>query len=111
MSVQQNHINQKVESTMQSLDTIQRAEPAPFLLTRLNAAMAKKPAQEPVWAKIGFWLSRPAVSVTIVLAFLLLNMLGIFMKQNNSNDLADTQNAYEYIANVSSNYEIVNITP
>ena len=41
--------------------------------------------------------------------FLLLNMLGIFIKKSNVNDMADTQSAYEYIANISSNYEIVNI--
>ena len=41
MSIDDNHINQKIASTLQSIDEIKRAEPAPFLMTRINAAMAK----------------------------------------------------------------------
>ena len=109
MSIKKNDINHKVASTLQSFDYMKRAEPAPYLLTRVNAALAKRPAGETVWSKIGYWISKPAVAVSIVAMFLLLNMLGIFMKKFNGNDMADTQNAYEYIANISSNYEIVNI--
>ena len=109
MSIKNNDINHKVVSTLQSIDNMERAEPAPYLLTRVNAALAKAPARETVWSQIGYWISKPAVAVSIVAMFLLLNMLGIFIKKSNVNDMADTQSAYEYIANISSNYQIVNI--
>lgn len=109
MSIDDNHINQKIASTLQSIDEIKRAEPAPFLMTRINAAMAKTPQRESIWATIGFWLSRPAIAVSLVMIFLALNMLGIFVNKAQGNDTPGNTGAYEYLANVSSNYEFVDI--
>ena len=36
MSIKNNDINHKVVSTLQSIDNMERAEPAPYLLTRCD---------------------------------------------------------------------------
>ena len=62
-----------VEQTLNSMDGAERATPAPFLLTRINAKMNRE--QPSAWERFGIFLSRPIIALTTI-AFL------IFFKTN-----------------------------
>lgn len=52
-------LNRLIEDTMQSMDGAGRAEPAPFLLTRINARLkAQRPS---VWERISMLVSSPRI--------------------------------------------------
>ena len=55
-------INKLIEEALNSVDDIRRAEPKPFLLTRINARMNR--VVESVWEKAGWFIARPVVAFT-----------------------------------------------
>lgn len=65
-------INKRTEAAMHSIDGIMQAEPRPFLLTRINAAMQSS-MQKNTWMEIAGFLKRPAVAITTGAVVLLLN--------------------------------------
>lgn len=80
-------INKLAEETMNSLDGIQRAEPQPFLYTRLSARM-QRPAN--IWERSARYLSRPIVAVACLLLVFLVNgivLLNNKAKQSEQNEL------------------------
>lgn len=66
------NIDQLAEDALNSIEGIRRAEPAPFFLTRLNARLHAKHSMN-AWNKISLFLSRPVVSVSILLIIILVN--------------------------------------
>lgn len=81
------HLNEFTESTLNSLDGIQRAEPKPFLYTRLSARM-QRPAN--IWERSARYLSRPVVAVACLLLVFLVNgivLLNNKTKQPEQNEL------------------------
>lgn len=74
----QEQINKLVEEAMSSMDDAQRAEPKPYLLTRINARMNKGTAS--VWEKAGWLITRPAVAFTGLCLIVLVN---VFVVMNN----------------------------
>lgn len=112
MAMEKN-MQQKIEETLQSLDGIQRAEPAPFLLTRINAALAAR-QPETAWLKIAAFISRPAVAFAFMLILLLVNGLiisGNSSSETENNIAASNNNVYEYAASITSNYDLENVQP
>ncbi|MFZ1528128.1 MAG: hypothetical protein WAT19_05215 [Ferruginibacter sp.] len=111
MAIEKN-IQQKIDETLQSLDGIQRAEPAPYLLTRINSALANR-QPETNWSKIAAFISRPVVAFALMLILVLVN--GLIISVNNSeaeSSMATNSNSmYEYAANVTSNYDLENVQP
>jgi len=80
----QENINKLIEEALSSVDDAQRAEPKPFLLTRINARMNK--GTESVWEKAGWFISRPAVAFTGLCMIVLLNVMVVIF--NNTPDSA-----------------------
>lgn len=78
MSRQEN-INKMIEEALGSVDDAQRAEPRPFLLTRINARMNK--GTESVWEKAGWFISRPAVAFTGMCLIVLLNVMVVMFNK------------------------------
>ena len=108
-----NKLAEMVEQTLNSMDGAERAEPAPFLLTRINAKMNRDLPS--AWERFGIFLSRPVITLATV-AFLILFNLIIYTYSSNSSDLNSSQNlqvtADEYSMNNSSAlFDLENIQP
>mgnify|MGYP001043571583 CR=1 FL=1 len=108
-----NELKKLVEESINSMDGAQRAEPAPYLLTRINARM-----QRPVystWDSISMILSRPGVAIAAA-TFLIIVNLAIYSSGNNSQDVKVPQSTqlstevYSYNT-TSALYDLENITP
>lgn len=80
----QDKIHELIEEALNSMDNAERAEPRPFLLTRINARMAR--GTESVWEKAGRFIARPAVAFTGLCLIVLLNV--IVVMYNKTSDAA-----------------------
>jgi NADH:ubiquinone oxidoreductase subunit 6 (subunit J) len=69
----QDNIHKLIEEALNSVDDAQRAEPRPFLLTRIHARMNK--GTESVWEKASWFITRPAVAFTGLCMIVLLNIM------------------------------------
>ena len=84
----QDNINKLIEEALNSVDDAQRAEPRPFLLTRIHARMNK--GTESVWEKVSWFITRPAVAFTGLCMIILLNvMVVMFNKTSDSTAVAE----------------------
>src|SRR5512140_3277521 len=68
---QYDDIQRQVDLTMNSLEGLSPAETRPFFYTRLSARM--NAGYDNVWTKSLAFLSRPAVALSILIVFLLVN--------------------------------------
>lgn len=89
----------KIESILNCMDGMQRAEPKPFFFTRLEARMEKKDHFETI---IRF-ISRPAVVISSVLLIIFMNAFIIF---SNFHDPAQNNTASQEIASVDEYIQI-----
>lgn len=69
------HIQQKVEKTLQSLDEIKRAEANPFLFTRIIARVQQ---EQSGWERITSFISRPAIALAMLILVMAVNALVVF---------------------------------
>jgi hypothetical protein len=107
------HINKMIDEALNSVDDVKRAEPKPFLLTRINARMNK--GTESVWEKAGWLIARPVVAFTGLCLIVLINV----MVMMNNTDAVSTGNATEVAQNstdefsstVATIYDIENTQP
>ena len=75
-------IQKQVHDTLDSLNGIQRAEPIPFLFTRVMARINNK--QNSVWEKLSYVFSKPAVAFATVILFIAINAVVLFSVAGNS---------------------------
>jgi hypothetical protein len=81
-------INKFIEDALNSVDDVRRAEPKPFLLTRINARMSKR--TETAWEKASWFIGRPAVAFTGLCMILLINaMVIVYNKTSNAADATE----------------------
>lgn len=84
-----NNIQQLINQAMDSMDNAQKAAPAPYLLTRINARMKNNEA-----GTAGFWertlllLTRPAVAFPALAFVFALNFWLITKSSDETNALA-----------------------
>ena len=69
----QENINKLIDEALNSVDDAQRAEPRPFLLTRIHARMSK--GTESVWEKASWFITRPAVAFTGLCMIIIINIM------------------------------------
>ncbi len=106
--------NDKIDTTLKSIDGITKASPKPFLLTRVNAAL-NNTATESVWSQIAFYLKKPLVAGFAIFILVLVNI--IVIKSINGDTEADniaksvTSQKYDFAINVSVLYDIENPEP
>jgi hypothetical protein len=68
-------INREIEATLDSLDGINRAGVSPYFYTRLQAKLeARKPEGFGILSQL---INRPAIAVSILTVFLVLNIIAI----------------------------------
>jgi hypothetical protein len=105
--INRNDIEKLVNETLDSLNGMQKAEPRPFLFTRIMARMNQK--EETIWEKIASLVSKPAVAFATVLLFLAINAIVLFSVSGGDSTpeqepalVADS----DYGLSVSSMYDI-----
>lgn len=81
---QWSNMENQVERTLNSLDAVSRAEASPFFYTRLMARMESAPLS--VWTRAVAFLAQPAVSLSILFFFLLLNGYLVFSSLKESEE-------------------------
>jgi hypothetical protein len=95
-------MNNEIETTLNSLDIINRAEVSPYFFTRLESKLQP--------AKSGFatLLHRPAIAVTILAVFFVLNIMAIkgLTSSNASANRSDSLQGFaaEYNLNTTTVY-------
>lgn len=106
-------INKKIDAVLQSADEIERAEPRPFLFTRIEARMQN---EKNIWSKISSFVARPVVAFACICFVLIINAMVIFLANTSGNAL--TQNSTELAApdeysqaSATSLYEFENVKP
>lgn len=89
-------LQKRVEETLASLDTVQRAPANPFLYTRIAAKLEQE--EHNAWYIAARWLTRPWVTVAAVLVVLFMNAVVLLPKPDSEVVLQDDtqQLAKEY---------------
>jgi hypothetical protein len=110
---QKEKIQEEIERTLQSLNSVKRAEANPFLFTRIKARMNKKSSG---WESVFSFLNKPAIAIAILLIVMAVNgwaLLGSSKPteiaggvNDNASELA---NEYNTVASVN-NYDYENMT-
>lgn len=75
-------INKLVEDTLNSLDGMQRANPKPYLFTRLTAKMQR--SNDGAWDNALRFISRPAVAMACVLLVVAINVMVFTIHHQNT---------------------------
>lgn len=111
--MEKSNIEKLIDETINSFDGSKRAEPKPFLITRVTAKMNRTDTSN-FWTRVALFLTRPTVAIVGVLLVLLLNAAIIV---NNMND--DIRISFQsegilkddYTTNIGSIYDIENREP
>lgn len=82
-------IEEEVERTLYSINNIERANPRPFFLTRLQARLDQRTGSKPVEA----WVFRPAYMAALLGLVLLLNVSVMVYVQERIADREQEQEA------------------
>jgi hypothetical protein len=109
----QEQINKLVEEALDSVDDVQRAQPKPFLFTRINARINK--ASDSVWEKAEWLITRPAVAFSTLFLIAVINAGVVFnyktATQTTTVDVAVQNTADEFSYTVAGIYDIENPQP
>lgn len=113
--MKKNDLDKMVEATLNSMDAAERATPAPYLLTRINAKMQNR-TNTSAWEKISTFLARPAIAFSVLVFILMMNIWIISSSVSNNNGTAALQNlqpsADEYSMNASTSlFDFENTQP
>lgn len=92
------HHEVNIDLILDSLDGIEPAHPRPFLHTRVMARMERN--HKNPWVKAWNFVSTPAISVTIIICLLIINMVTVYQRAADQQDLRE-----EALANGSAEYE------
>ncbi len=84
--MKQEHDNPRLEGVLDSLEGIRRADPPPFLYTRIMARIEKRAL--PAWERISGVLSRPWVATCLAVILIAVNAYIVFNARNVSTDQA-----------------------
>lgn len=79
---QKNDIEKRVEKTLNSLDGIQRAEPQPWLFSRVKGRLMQE--EKTVWETISSFLSKPVIAIAGLCLILMLNGFLLFNQGKES---------------------------
>ncbi|MBC7889947.1 MAG: hypothetical protein H7Z13_18885 [Ferruginibacter sp.] len=106
-------INELINEAINSVDNIQRANPMPFLLTRVNARLNKK--EKNVWEKAGWLIGRPAYAIPGLAMLILINVM-VVVSNRTDPFTATTEQPTQYPTDefsytVSTIYDIENPEP
>ena len=97
---------------MHSIDGINKAEPAPFFFTRLEARMER---EKNVWEKVTSFVARPAIVFASICLVIMINAFVIFSSSNSKRSAAQKNTELatidEYSQVNTTLYEFENTKP
>lgn len=67
--------NEFTEDALNSLDGLERATPAPYLLTRINQKLDTQPTTS--WEKLTWFIGKPAIAFPALILILIMNVMAI----------------------------------
>jgi len=110
------HIEKITEQTLNSLDQLQRAAPAPYLMTRIQTRLQNNRNIVPsLWDKAVTFITRPAVALAGLVCIILLNILIITSNTNSDNVMSSSETEIDgqafSITTRTAMYDIENIEP
>ena len=115
MSMQEKNIEKLIEETLQSFEGAKRAEPKPFLLTRVMAAVYKHAPVKNAWSRAGAFISKPRVAFTGIAFIIFINIGSLFLKKDDTDKNPVTQNSTpvtdDFAMNAANIYDIENQEP
>lgn len=79
---QGNDIEKRVDDALNSLDGIQRAEPQPWLFSRVKVRLMQE--EKTAWGMVGSFLARPAIAIAGLCFVLMLNGFLLFNQDKAS---------------------------
>ena len=100
-------IQKLVDETLNSLNGIQKAEPTPFLFTRVMARLNKE--ENSLWEKLAYIFSKPAVTFATVILFIAINSVVLYRVAGNSTSAPQEQAVMadnDFDLSVNSIYDI-----
>jgi hypothetical protein len=105
-------IEKLIDDTINSFDGANRAEPKPFLFTRVMASINNRSSLQNGWTRLGAFISRPGVAIAGLLLVLFLNVMIAFTSKNKRERPDTVQNNSivkdEFSLNTISIYDIEN---
>lgn len=104
---------QKINKVLASLEGLERAAPASYLQTRLNARLQEQNPPN-LWIRTGAVLSRPLVATCVLLIFIIANIFVLSsLDQITPPAAVQTTSAskYDFAINISSIYDFENQEP
>ncbi len=87
---QKSDIEKRIEQTLESLNGIQRAEPQPWLYSRVQSRIRQE-EDKTIWGTIGSFLARPVVAIAGLCLILLLNGLFVAEQANKSSSVSQNE--------------------
>lgn len=95
------------EDILNSLEGIRRAEPSPFLFTRVQARLTREESRPEI--TIFRFVTRPAFAISFALVFLLINGYLVNSKMQEEQSMEDIGQpiAAEYVQHNMNPYEII----
>jgi hypothetical protein len=85
-------IEKLIDDTMQSMDGAKRAEPVPFLFTRVMASVNNSSFVSNTWTKAAAFISKPGIAIAGLLLLMFLNIAIFFLSKNNTDATGLVQN-------------------
>lgn len=79
---QNNDIEKRVEDTLNSLDSIQRAEPQPWLFSRIKGRLLQE--ERTVWGTVSSFLAKPVIAIAGLCIILIMNGFLLFNQEKES---------------------------
>ena len=107
--IKQERIDKMTDEALDSLDGAMRAEPRPYLFTRLSARMERQ--NEGAWENIGRFIARPAVVVAGFCMIIAINAAVIAFNNSNTGNTPVAEQSTtqdEFSTSVASLYDIEN---
>ncbi len=105
-------INNKIDAAINSVESIQQAQPSPFFYTRLIAKISNNKVT--FWEKISALLLQPAIAFAAVCLIVIINVSVLFYSNNKNVSPAnqtETASSDEYNDMAISFYDLENIKP
>ena len=106
-------IQQKIESTLDSLDGITKAGPGPFFYTRLQARLHSGSISR--WDKVVSIVGSPSVALAMIIFVIFINSAAILVQERQDNPLSEQTNeptvSEEYAIASNSYADYVNQDP
>ena len=104
--------NKKIEEIINSTDAMRRAEPRPFLFTRIEARMQ---VEKNMWSRVSSFVARPVVAFVCICLVVVLNAAVVWFSNvsgaGNAQQGSEVATADEYNQVNYTLYEFENAKP